>query len=113
MTSFFLGRKTSASFLSTFCGSSQSGRIDTFYAVRSGSTRALSISAELKESRPKALPFGSRIFISLLQYAELNGMWIPVSFDAIATVRLLGQYSLAGLNIRAPDQLSAAPKHEP
>jgi hypothetical protein len=37
-----------------------------------------------------------------LQYAELNGMWIPISFDAIATVRLLGQYSLAGLNIRAP-----------
>jgi hypothetical protein len=47
-----------------------------------------------------------------LQYAELNGMWIPVSFDAIATVRLLGQYTLAGLNIRAPDQLSAAPKHD-
>jgi len=37
-----------------------------------------------------------------LQYAELNGMWIPVSFDAIAMVRLLGQYTLAGLNIRAP-----------
>jgi len=36
-----------------------------------------------------------------LQYAELNGMWIPVSFDAIATVRLLGQFTLAGLNIRA------------
>jgi len=48
-----------------------------------------------------------------LQYAQLNGMWIPVSFDAIATVRLLGQYSLAGLNIRAPHQLSTAPKHEP
>jgi len=40
-------------------------------------------------------------------------MWVPVSFDAIATVRLLGQYSLAGLNIRAPDQLPAAPKPEP
>src|SRR6185369_11539754 len=45
-----------------------------------------------------------------LQYAELNSMWIPVSFDAIATVRLLGQYTLAGLNIRAPDPLSTAPK---
>src|SRR5579864_486193 len=45
-----------------------------------------------------------------LQYAELNGMWIPVSFDAIATVRLLGQYTLAGLNIRAPDSASTAPK---
>ncbi len=48
-----------------------------------------------------------------LQYAELNGMGIPISFDAIATVRFLGQYSLAGLNIRARDQLSAALKHEP
>jgi hypothetical protein len=47
-----------------------------------------------------------------LQYAELNGMWIPVSFDAIATVRLLGQYTLAGLNIRAADPLPAAPKHD-
>jgi hypothetical protein len=48
-----------------------------------------------------------------LQYAELNGMWIPVSFDAIATVRLLGQYTLAGLNIRAADTPPAAPKHDP
>ena len=36
-----------------------------------------------------------------LQFAELGGMWVPVSFDAIATVRLLGQFTLAGLNIRA------------
>src|SRR5579864_1569451 len=42
-----------------------------------------------------------------LQYAELNGMWIPISFDAIATVRFLGQYTLAGLNI--PHPLSTAP----
>jgi hypothetical protein len=45
-----------------------------------------------------------------LQYAELNSMWIPLSFDAIATVRLLGQYTLAGLNIRATNQLSPEPK---
>src|SRR5579864_4747108 len=45
-----------------------------------------------------------------LQYAELNGMWIPVSFDAIATVRLLGQFTLAGLNIRATDPLSGEPR---
>jgi len=45
-----------------------------------------------------------------LQYAELNGMWIPVSFDAIATVRLLGEYTLAGLNIRASNPLSTEPK---
>jgi hypothetical protein len=48
-----------------------------------------------------------------LQFAELGGMWVPVSFDAIATVRLLGQYTLAGLNIRATDPLPAAPEHEP
>ena len=35
-----------------------------------------------------------------LQFAQLSGMWIPTSFDAIATVRLLGQYTLAGLTIR-------------
>jgi hypothetical protein len=40
-----------------------------------------------------------------LQYAELNGMWIPVSFDAVATVRLLGQFTLAGLNIRSSESL--------
>jgi hypothetical protein len=34
-----------------------------------------------------------------LQFAGLNGMWVPVSFDAIATVRFLGQYTLAGLNL--------------
>src|ERR1700674_5213424 len=41
-----------------------------------------------------------------LQYAELGGMWVPISFDAIATVRFLGEYTLAGLNIQAPDTLS-------
>jgi hypothetical protein len=38
-----------------------------------------------------------------LQYAELNGMWIPISFDAIATVRLLGEYTLAGHDIQTSD----------
>ena len=45
-----------------------------------------------------------------LQFAQLGGMWVPVSFDAIATVRFLGQYTLAGHNIRVPDPLSTAPK---
>ncbi len=44
-----------------------------------------------------------------LQYAELGGMWVPISFDAIATVRFVGEYTLAGLNIQAPDPLSTAP----
>jgi hypothetical protein len=46
-----------------------------------------------------------RIHITL-QFAQLKGMWIPTSFDAIATVRFLGQYTLAGHNIRSPDALS-------
>lgn len=46
-----------------------------------------------------------------LQFAQLAGMWVPVSFDAIATVRFLGQYTLAGLNIQSSEiQSSAAPK---
>jgi hypothetical protein len=44
-----------------------------------------------------------------LQYAQLGGMWVPVSFDAVATVRLLGPYTLAGLNVRALDPQSTAP----
>jgi len=32
-----------------------------------------------------------------LQFADVSGMWIPTSFDAVATVRLLGRYTLAGL----------------
>jgi len=38
-----------------------------------------------------------------LQFAQLNGMWIPISFDAIARVRFLGLYTLAGLNLPAPE----------
>jgi hypothetical protein len=45
-----------------------------------------------------------------LQFAPLNGMWVPISFDAIATVRFLGLYTLAGLNIPPPDPQSTAPK---
>jgi hypothetical protein len=46
-----------------------------------------------------------------LQFADVSGMWIPTSFDAWATVRLLGLYTLAGLTIPARDPLSPAP-HE-
>ena len=45
-----------------------------------------------------------------LQYAQLGGMWVPISFDASATVRLLGPYTLAGINIRALDPQPTAPK---
>jgi len=46
-----------------------------------------------------------------LQFADMNGMWIPTSFDAMATVRLLGRSTLAGVTIPARDPLSTAP-HE-
>jgi hypothetical protein len=45
-----------------------------------------------------------------LQFADVNGMWIPTSFDAMATVRLLGRYTLAGLTIPARDSLSTVPQ---
>jgi hypothetical protein len=45
-----------------------------------------------------------------LQFAELGGMWVPVTFDSIATVRFLGQYTLAGLTIRSSESLCTAPK---
>lgn len=44
-----------------------------------------------------------------LQFAELGGMWVPVTFDAIAAVRFLGQYTLAGLNIQSSESPSTAP----
>jgi len=46
-----------------------------------------------------------------LQFAQLSGMWVPISFDAIATVRLLGQYTLAGLTIPVPNPPSTVSKH--
>ncbi len=35
-----------------------------------------------------------------LQFADLSGMWVPISFDAIASVRFSGQYTIAGLNMQ-------------
>ena len=45
-----------------------------------------------------------------LQFAQLGGMWVPVTFDGIAKVRFLGQYTLAGLNIPSSESISTAPK---
>jgi len=45
-----------------------------------------------------------------LQFAQLGDMWVPVTFDGIATVRFLGQYTLAGHNIRSSGSISPAPK---
>src|SRR5690349_13770327 len=44
-----------------------------------------------------------------LQYAEVNGMWMSVSLDSIATVRLLGRYTLTGLYVGAQSPPSSAP----
>ena len=45
-----------------------------------------------------------------LQFAQLGNMWVPVTFDGIATVRFLGQYTLAGLNTRSSLSIATAPK---
>jgi len=42
-----------------------------------------------------------------VQFASLDGRWLPVSFDATANLRLLGLYSLFGVDLpppSAPDQ---------
>jgi hypothetical protein len=44
-----------------------------------------------------------------LQFAELGGMWVPVTFDAVAKVRFLGEFTLAGLNIQSTESSSAEP----
>jgi hypothetical protein len=36
--------------------------------------------------------------------------WVPVSFDAIATIRFLGEYTLAGLNVPSSESQSTVPK---
>ena len=41
-----------------------------------------------------------------LQYDELGGMWVPVTFDAIATVRIVGEFSLDGLSVRRSEPKS-------
>ena len=45
-----------------------------------------------------------------VQFAAVDGMWIPVSVDAIATVRFLGIYSLSGLDLAPPITASSAGK---
>ena len=44
-----------------------------------------------------------------MQFAELSGAWVPVSFDAIANVRLAGRYTLTGLNVEVPTEASLGP----
>ena len=44
-----------------------------------------------------------------VQFAAVNDMWIPVSVDAIATVRFLGIYSISGHDLAPPIAASIAP----
>src|SRR5579864_3596144 len=44
-----------------------------------------------------------------VQYADVNGMWLPVSVDAIATIHFLGIYTLSGLDLLPPVVASTAP----
>jgi hypothetical protein len=41
-----------------------------------------------------------------VQYAAVNEMWIPISVDAIATIRFLGIYSLSGHDLAPPIAVS-------
>ena len=45
-----------------------------------------------------------------MQFGEVSGMWIPISFDAIATVRFLGRYTIAGHNVWVGNPQSTVPK---
>jgi hypothetical protein len=44
-----------------------------------------------------------------LQYAEVDDMWVLVTVDGLAKVRFLGQFTLTGINIRAPESLPPEP----
>jgi hypothetical protein len=43
-----------------------------------------------------------------VQYAAVSDMWIPISVDAIATIRFLGIYSLSGHDLGPPVTVSSA-----
>ena len=45
-----------------------------------------------------------------VQFATVNEMWLPVSVHAIAAVRFLGVYSLAGHNLAASVTAASTPR---
>jgi hypothetical protein len=45
-----------------------------------------------------------------IQFAAVNGMWIPVAVDAIAIVRFLGICTLTGRDLAPPIAASSAPR---
>jgi hypothetical protein len=46
-----------------------------------------------------------------VQFADVNGMWLPVSVDAIATIHFLGIYTLSGLDVPPTSASSTVPTH--
>lgn len=46
-----------------------------------------------------------------MQFGEVRGLWIPISFDAIATIRFLGQFTISGLNVAADSTATIDPQH--
>jgi hypothetical protein len=59
---------------------------------------------------PKSPSFWIKDIHIIVQFADVNGMWISISVDAIATVRFLGIYTLSGRDLASPTILSSAPR---
>src|SRR5579862_3948150 len=47
-----------------------------------------------------------------MQFGDVRGMWLPISFDAIASVRFVGQCTLTGIDVEMPTS-SIAPQPAP
>jgi len=45
-----------------------------------------------------------------LQYGELGGVWVPVTYGAIAEIRILGKFTLNGVTVQRPESRSVDPK---
>jgi hypothetical protein len=58
---------------------------------------------------PLKTPFWINDLHIIVQFASVNGMWLPVSEDATANVRILGIYSLSGLDLEPPIAASSTP----
>jgi hypothetical protein len=45
-----------------------------------------------------------------VQLGPLGSMWVPISFDAVGTVRFSGQFTLDGFDVRSPKVQAAVPQ---
>lgn len=48
-----------------------------------------------------------------LQFSDVNGMWLPISLDAIATVRFSGRYTLTGIYTKSPSSTTPTAVPQP